>query len=84
MGKIRRFVNKKKDCFNSVQFLTAAKSTQNLSIFACNVTDVNKNKASLPDITKYNKIEFELCSGNHMSRSTSTISNTSTELLMKI
>ena len=59
-GKTQRFVNEKNDCCNNIQFMNAAKSTKHLSIYACNVTDVNKNKASLPDITKYNNIQFEL------------------------
>ena len=57
--EIRRFVNEKNDCCNNIQFMNAAKSTKHLSIYACNVTDVNKNKASLPDITKYSNIQFE-------------------------
>ncbi|CAF1471773.1 unnamed protein product [Adineta ricciae] len=59
-GETRRSVNEKNDCCNSVQFVNAAKSTKHLSIFACNVTDVNKKKVTLPNITKYNNIEFEI------------------------
>lgn len=69
-GEVRRHVDEKNDCCNSIQFVAAAKSTQHFSIFACNVSDKNKNKINLPNITKFNNIEFKLNPVKHTSRST--------------
>ena len=81
-GEIRRFVNEKNDCCNSIQFVTAAKSTQHLSIYACNVTDENKKKVTLPNITKYNNIEFQVSPVTHSTSSTSTNNQTPLQFSM--
>ncbi|CAF1659899.1 unnamed protein product, partial [Adineta ricciae] len=81
-GETRRSVNEKIDCCNSVRFANAAKSTKHLSIFACNVTDVNKKKVTLPNITKYNNIEFEISPVTRAKNSVSANSQPEFELPM--
>ncbi len=58
-GQVRRFVNEKNDCMNSADFVAAAKSTKNLSIFSCNFPAEKQNrKVKWEGVSKYNNIEF--------------------------
>jgi hypothetical protein len=67
-GEIRRYVDENHDCTNAREFVAAAKSTQNLSIFASSIFETGANetqmkKASWPGIKNINNVEFRIKNG---------------------
>ncbi|CAF5178852.1 unnamed protein product, partial [Rotaria magnacalcarata] len=77
-GHIRRFVNEKNDCMSSADFVTASKSTKNLSIFSCNLSsEKHSEKFKWEGVSKYNNIEFNLKRTLSSPKRTTTISTLS-------
>lgn len=62
-GNIRRFINEKNDCTTNSDFVTAAKSTKYMTLFACRLpSSSGKNKIRWPGIQSFNNIDYELVS----------------------
>lgn len=78
-GEIRRYVDEKHDCTTSAEFVTAAKSTHNLSIVSCSLppsTD-KTTKAKWDGIKKFSNIEFIPCTMQSSSSSIAKLSSNS-------
>ncbi len=68
-ANIRRFINEKNDCVTSSDFVTAAKSTQYMTVMACRLaTSSGTNKTRWPGIQNYNNIQYELASNRVLRR----------------
>lgn len=83
-GEVRRYIDEKHNCTNSVEFVDASRSTRNLSVFACKlpflenlvfskVSTKGASKTSWPGISSIFNIEYEFTSSAQTMSLTSRV-----------